>query len=172
MSTDLVEAIRDSPRLERLWSAWYAATYPRVFYAAHRFARGNVEMARELAQDSFARFVQYGAIERVTNEKHALAFLIQTCRNLAIDRDGRAREVSLQDIPEYELVPIGEIPSGAALDLEEMLQVLRPEERQVIQWIRDGFSIADVARKLGISYTAAGVRLHRIRKRLQKEIGM
>jgi RNA polymerase sigma factor (sigma-70 family) len=168
MSDDLVAKIRVSPNSGPFWAAWYKKAYPSVYYAAYRFARGNIETARDLAQETFTRFLQYEAIDRVTDEKHALSFLIKTCRRLAIDRDGRAREISLQDIPEYELAAPLDAPARAALELDELLGVLTPQERQMVQWTRDGFAIADIAIKLGISYTAAGVRLHRIRKRLQE----
>ena len=168
MTADLVLAIRKDTDTRKAWAAWYKQAYPRVYYVAFRFARGNVETARDLVQETFTRFLQYGAIHRVTNEAHALSFLIKTCRNLAIDRAARAREISLEDIPEYELVAPVEGPIHLASDLDELLRVLPPAERQLLQWTRDGFSVSDIAKKLNISYTAAGVRLHRIRKRLQQ----
>lgn len=170
MSSDLIARIRSHRDSGRSWSEWYKSAYPSVYFAAYRFSRGNVEAARDLTQETFTRFVQYEAIDRVTDEKHALSFLIRTCRNLAIDRNGRAREISLEDIPESELVAPVDVPARAALQIDDLLRLLTVEERQVIQWTREGFGIADIAKKLGISYTAAGVRLHRIRKRLQETL--
>jgi RNA polymerase sigma factor (sigma-70 family) len=168
MTADLVLEIRKNTAAPKAWEAWYRQAYPRVYYVAFRFARGNAETARDLVQETFTRFLQYGAIHRVTSERHALSFLIKTCRNLAIDRTARAREISLEDIPEYELVAPVEEQVHTGADLEELLRVLPPEERQMLQWTRDGFSLAEIAKKLNISYTAAGVRLHRLRKRLQQ----
>jgi len=171
MSPDLIEAIRQAPRSERLWSVWYTKTYPGVYYAAYRFSRGNADAARDLTQETFTRFVQYDAIQRVDDEEHARAFLIKTCRNLAIDRDARAREIPLDDIPEYHLAQPSDTPAGAGPDLEEMLQFLDTEDRKLIAWTQEGFTLAEIARKLNISYTAAGVRLHRLRKRLRQKNG-
>jgi len=168
MSSDLIQEIQRNPQSKRAWAQWYKRTYRRVYFVAYRFARGDRDAAADLAQEAFMRFVGYEAIHRVTTEEHAVAFLIQTCRNLAIDRDKRARDISLDDIPESALPIRSETISDTTLDLEQAVLALTPDERQMIEWTREGFSIADVAGRMGISYTAAGVRLHRIRKRLQE----
>lgn len=171
MSTDLIAKIRASPDSERRWATWYRAVYPKIYYAAFRFANGNADTARDLTQEAFTRFLGYRAIDRVTSDQHALAFLIKTCRNLATDRNARAHEISLGGLEEIEAISGAEPAIELSIDLDRMLQNLEPDERQIMLWARDGESVSDIARKLGVSYTAAGVRLHRVRERLRGAFG-
>jgi len=52
-----------------------------------------------------------------------------------------------------------------------MLQSLEPQDRELMRWVREGLSVAEIARRIGSSYTAVGVRLHRIRKALRESFG-
>lgn len=168
MSGDFIRQIRKSPADQHRWAVWYKSIYPKLYYAAFRLTNGNAEAARDLTQETFARFLGYRAIERVTNDQHALSFLIKTCRNLAIDRNARVHEVPLEDLEEAESIATPELSTESTIDIERMLKALNPEDRQLMQWARDGVSVSDIARKLGVSYTAAGVRLHRLRKQLRE----
>jgi RNA polymerase sigma factor (sigma-70 family) len=171
VSDDFIARIRRDPAREQGWADWYKSAYPRLYYVAFRLARGNADAARDLTQDSFARFLAYGAIDRVQSDQHALAFLIKTCRNLAINRGARAHEVSLDGAEELEAAPAPDAALDAALDLERLLQKLLPADRQLLEWARDGLSLSEIARNLGVSYTAAGVRLHRLKKQLRDACG-
>lgn len=170
IEADLVRKIRDNPRSTRLWTEWYRSVYPKLYYAAFRLARGRAELAKDLTQESFTRFLNYQAIDRVNDDRHALAFLIRTCKNLAIDRGERVQNVSLQDIADIELHAALERPEPE-IDLDRMLQTLQPQDRQFMQWVRDGLSVAEIAQRSGLTYTATGVRLYRIRKNLQESFG-
>jgi RNA polymerase sigma factor (sigma-70 family) len=164
--TDRTQELRQHPTNERLWTEWYKLVYPKLYYAAFRLTNGNVVVAQDLSQESLARFLEYRAIERVTDDRHAVSFLIKTCRNLAIDRSARAREVSLQELGEMDAVETPDLQPK--MDLERMLQTLEPQEREVMQWALEGVSLSEMARRTGSTYTAVGVRLHRIRQALRK----
>jgi len=164
--TDRTQELRGHPSSERLWTEWYKLVYPKLYYAAFRLANGNVVAAQDLAQESLARFLDYRAIERVTDDRHAVSFLIKTCRNLAIDLSARARDIPLQELGEMDAI---EIPDPQPkIDLDRMLQTLEPQDRELMQWALEGVSLSDMARRMGSTYTAVGVRLHRIRQGLKK----
>jgi RNA polymerase sigma factor (sigma-70 family) len=172
MSGDLVKRIRERPSSEPRWEEWYKSVYPRLYYAAFRLANGSAELARDLTQEAFTRFLEYRAIERVENEQHALAYLIKTCRNVAIDRNVRAEQTPLDDLINVDSIPAPEQQSEAVVDLEHVFDELTAEDRALLGWIRDGHSISEIARKLDLSYTAAGVRVHRLKKRLRTALGV
>jgi RNA polymerase sigma factor (sigma-70 family) len=164
--TDRTEKLREKPVSERRWSEWYKIIYPKLYYAAFRLANGNVAEAQDLTQEAFARFLEYRAIERVTDDRHAISFLIKTCRNLAIDRSARARDIPLQELGEIEAIETSDFEPK--IELERMLQSLEPQERELMQWALDGVTLAEMARRTGSTYTAVGVRLHRIRQSLKR----
>jgi RNA polymerase sigma factor (sigma-70 family) len=171
MSADLIVQIREQPNSQRRWAAWYKRVYPNVYYAAFRLTNGNAEEARELTQETFTRFLEYRAIERVQGEQHALGYLIKTCRNLAIDRNARVREIRLESLIEADSIPAPERHIEESIDLDRALLELGGDDQMLTQWMREGISVSEIARRLGITYTAAGVRIHRLRKRLREAIG-
>lgn len=143
--------------------------YPPLYYVAYRLARGNTENARDLTQETFERFLRYGALERIESDRHALAYLITTCRRVAFDRDSRTRRIPLNDIYEALHVPI-EDSTEATMDLQRILGQLALEDRQLLEWTSQGVELSEIATKLGLTYTAAGVRLHRLRKQLREQL--
>jgi RNA polymerase sigma factor (sigma-70 family) len=164
--TDRSQKLREHPTSQRHWREWYRIVYPKLYYAAFRLANGKVAEAQDLTQEAFARFLDYRAIERVTDDRHAISFLIKTCRNLAIDRSARARNIPLQELGEIEATETPDLEPK--IDLERMLESLEPRERELMQWALEGVSLAEMARRTGSTYTAVGVRLHRIRQALKK----
>lgn len=170
MSSDLIQQLRQRPHNERLWKAWYASAYPKLYFAAFRLANGNPDLARDLTQGTFTRFLEYRAIERVQSEQHAVAYLIKTCRNVAIDRNAQAKSIPLESLTEVESMPAPEQHEESVMDLQRAVDDLEDEDQDLVQWLRDGLSVGEVAKRLNASYTAAGVRIHRLRKRLRKAL--
>lgn len=169
MTADLTTQVRENPGSEKHWAQWYRAMYPKLYYAAYRLTRGNTETAGDLTQATFERFIKYRAIDRIASDRHAIAFLVTTCRHLAFDHGASARQIPLDDINEALDVPT-ESSTEDTLDLDRILRQLDPEDRQLMEWARDGVVISEIATKLGITYTAAGVRLHRLRKRIREQL--
>jgi RNA polymerase sigma factor (sigma-70 family) len=168
MSDDLIRKLRSAPGNEKLWAAWYKAAYPRVYFAAHRISNGRADLARELAQETFSRFIEYRALERVIDESSALAHLLVTCRNLAIDRNRDVSLISLEGLEEAQSIAAADVPLDRAMDVERAVQELSADDQKLVQWMRDGLSVSEIARRLQVTYSAAGVRVHRLRKRLRE----
>jgi RNA polymerase sigma factor (sigma-70 family) len=167
MSVDLVGAVREKPKDQRRWAAWYRLMYPRLYFIAYRLTKGNAAAAQDLVQDTFARFLDYRAIERVTNDNHSFAFLVTTCRRLAYDRNVSPDELKRESFEEVDLVAAPGETADSSMDVERMLQALGPEDRQLMHWARQGLSVSEIAARLRVTYSAAGVRLHRLRKQLR-----
>ena len=125
----------------------------------------------DLTQETFTRFLEYRALDRVESDQHALAYLITTCRNLAIERNGRALQIPMEGLIELDSIPSHEQLREPVVDLERALLDLDEEGRTLAEWMREGLSVSEIARKLGISYTAAGVRIHRLKQRLRQALG-
>lgn len=170
MSRDLIQRLRQRPHNKHLWEAWYASAYPKLYFVAFRLARGSSDIARDLTQGTFTRFLEYRAIERVASEQHALAYLIKTCRNLAIDRNAQARNIPLESLAEVEWMPAPEHPEESIIDLQRAVDELDDEDQNLVQWMQDGLRVSEIAKRLNVSYTAAGVRVHRLRKRLRNAL--
>jgi RNA polymerase sigma factor (sigma-70 family) len=167
MTVDRTQEIRAHPSAEHAWAEWYKAQYGNVYFVAYRYAKGNPEIARELVQETFTRFIAYRCIDKVTTDRHALMFLMKICRNVAIDLHARKKDVvtvGLEHIVEQPVEP-SPVPE---IEIDQALGMLEPEERRIMQWVRQGERVSDIAGKLGIAYSATGVRIFRITQKLRK----
>jgi RNA polymerase sigma factor (sigma-70 family) len=167
MSSDLIRKLRKAPGNEKLWAEWYKSAYPRVYYAAYRLSYGRTDVARDLTQETFSRFIEYRVLERVLDEPRATAYLIATCRNVAIDRNKEAGRISLEGLEAARSVAAADVPAESEIDIERVLQELGPDDGMLVQWMRDGLSVSEIALRLQVTYSAAGVKVHRLRKRLR-----
>jgi RNA polymerase sigma factor (sigma-70 family) len=167
MSVDFTKRIRDDPSKQRGWADWYRVMYTRVYYVAFRFARGDTETARDLVQETFARFIAYRAIRKVSNDRHAVLFLAKICRNVAINSHARNKEMISVGLDEILQLPAEPLPVRQ-IEMDEMIAKLEPDERRIIGWVREGDRISEIAKRLGIAYSAAGVRIFRITQKLRK----
>lgn len=153
------------------------AAYPDVYTLAFRLT-GHEEDARDVAQEVFLRAVR--GLRRFRGDAKVSTWLYRITANCALDyleRQGRHRhEVLNGDEPvrdaraDYD--PEVRAESGALrAELVRALAALPPRLRAVVV-LRDVYDLPHeaIAAELGISESAAKVRLHRARRRLQDQL--
>ena len=154
------------PDRELAFIAVHKDSYPRVY----RFVRRRVEsaeLAEELAADVFRVVWQKWGDEPHTD----IAWLLTVARNLIGNAyRSRDRQLALQE----KLRAAAETLSGAEsqdLLVHNAMAALRDSERDILQlayW--DELTMAEIARVLGCSESAAKVRLHRARTAFRKQM--
>lgn len=167
MSLDLIAGIKARPSDQQRWTAWYNMIYPMLIASAYRRCSGDGETARDLVQEGLERFVRYRGIERVEDERSALVYLLQTCRRIAYDwyNSSQSCEEFLEDLTHFAQE---EGIAESVSDLNALIRFLREEDQDLIRMAREGYTLNEIAETLGITSTAAGVRLHRIKVRLRE----
>ena len=169
MSSDVTQELKRNPQDEQLWTQWYTSFYPRIYPTAFRLAEGNPDIARDLTQETFVRFLEASALDKVVDDDKATAYLLVICRNAAITRLRRERTtqidrlINLEDLPQRER-------SDPAIELDRLAEKLDSDDRLLFDAARAGLGLGEIAAKLSLSYTAAGVRLHRLIQRLRKSL--
>jgi RNA polymerase sigma factor (sigma-70 family) len=135
---------------------------------------GDRATAEDLLQSAFVKLIESGSEPR--REESAVAWLYRLLRHAAVDRRraeatrgralaGRAEveRVLLEDDPELR----GEV----CRCIRDLLPTLKPEYAQLLQRVDlEGHAVARAADELGITPNNAGVRLHRARKALLREV--
>lgn len=171
----LVESAQagDTGAFEQLVQATYVQTYTLAFRLT-----SNQEDARDVTQDAYLK--AYRGLSKFRGESQFSTWMYRVTANCAatqMQRRGRHRHV---DLPQGdELVDLRtdynpELRTEAG-DLRRRLLValdtLPPKLRAVVV-LRDVYEMShdDIAGELGISTTAAKVRLHRARHRLRSEL--
>ena len=171
--TELVAAARngDHPAFEELVRVTYADTYT----LAYRLT-GDEEDARDVVQESYLR--AFRGLKRFRGDAQFTTWLYRITANCASTHLGRRarhrHDELIDDAPLADLDashdPQAQVESNATRErLTVALRELPPRLRAVVV-LRDVYDLPHeaIAAELGISESAAKVRLHRARKKLRE----
>jgi RNA polymerase sigma-70 factor (ECF subfamily) len=172
---DLVAAARDGDRAA--FEQLVRATSPETYTLAYRLV-GNQEDARDVVQETYLR--AYKGIGRFRGDAQFSTWLYRITANCAATHLGRRakhrHDELLDDAPLADLSPDRDPQERAVAEqlrgeLSVALDALPPKLRSVIV-LRDVYDLSHeaIAEELGISESAAKVRLHRARRQLRERL--
>lgn len=171
----LVAAARDgsSDAFARLVDATYVSTYTLALRIT-----GDVEDARDVTQDAYLR--AYRSLGEFRGDAQFTTWMYRitaNCASTSLKRRRRHRHEELGDSDEladaaHDVNP--ELRADAADLRDRLLSALDelPPKLRAVVVLRDVYELSHeaIATELGISVTAAKVRLHRARHRLRTEM--
>lgn len=175
---DLSETVANAKEGDpEAFEALVRATHADTHTLAYRLT-GNEEDARDVVQETYLR--AYKGLKRFRGDAQFTTWLYRITANCASTHLGRRRKHRHDELDESvglvderaEHDPILRADAGELREeLKVALQDLPPKLRSVIV-LRDIYDLPHeaIAEELGISETAAKVRLHRARKKLREEI--
>jgi RNA polymerase sigma-70 factor (ECF subfamily) len=147
----------------------YESFEPPLFRIALRYTR-NSEAAEELVQDAFVKAMANGMLFDQLSLPQRRKWLMQTVRNLAIDR-ARARMRS-EAFVNQEPKPVcrhGEVLWGK-LVAGEVLQSLSERDREIVEMNHLlGMTTEEIGEALSMPHATVRSRLHLIFKKLRKQ---
>lgn len=171
----LVRAAQDGDRAA--FEELVRATYTETYTLALRLT-GNEEDASDVVQEAYLR--AFKGLRRFRGDARFSTWMYRITANCAATQMGRARkhrhdelddDAPLRDDrPGYS--PEARLETSHLRDrLQEAIGELPPKLRSVVL-LRDVYDLPHeaIAAELGISETAAKVRLHRARRRLREEL--
>ncbi len=171
----LVAAARDGD--QEAFEQLVRATYTETYTLAYRLT-GDEEDARDVVQESYFR--AYKGLRRFRGDAQFTTWLYRITANCATTHLGRRakhrHEELLDDAPLVDTAPDLDPQARAEASatrhrLEQALRTLPPRLRAVVV-LRDVYDLPHeaIAAELGISESAAKVRLHRARKKLREQL--
>jgi len=163
----------DRAAFEALVRATTADTYTLAFRLT-----GNEEDARDVVQETYLR--AYKGIGKFRGDAQFSTWLYRITANCAANQLGRRKrhrhDELLDDAPYEDLVPERDPSAQAEASnlrdrLTDALEELPPRLRAVVV-LRDVYDLPHeaIAAELGISESAAKVRLHRARRKLRAQV--
>lgn len=163
----------DQEAFEELVRATYADTYT----LAKRLT-GNEEDARDVVQESYLR--AYRGLKRFRGDAQFTTWLYRITANCANTHMGKRSRRRTEPLPEDVLLvddnpdrdPAARADASLLRErLETALEDLPPKLRAVVV-LRDIYDMPheEIAANLGISESAAKVRLHRARRKLREQV--
>jgi RNA polymerase sigma-70 factor (ECF subfamily) len=134
---------------------------------------GSRALAEELLQSAYVRTLEKGG--ELQEEEGAVAWFYRLLRNALVDHyrrqstEGRALEREAREVS--ELGPDPELTQTVCACIHDLLPALKPEYAEMVRQVDlEGRSVPEVAREAGITANNAGVRLHRARQALKKQL--
>ena len=159
------------------FEAMVTATYADAFTLATRLM-GNEEDAADVVQDAYLR--AYRAIGRFRGDARFATWLyriVANCAATSLGRRGRHRHEQLDEallVVDDHADRDPERKASDAYDRNRVQVALAalPEKLRVVVVLRDVYDLTHeaIAAELGITETAAKVRLHRARKKLRARL--
>ena len=176
VSEELVERCKQGD--ERAWSQLVEATYRDVYTLCLRILNDPNDAA-EATQDAYLK--AWRGLAGFRGDAMFETWLYRVASNSALSKHRsrkrrQSHESGMQDDVLTELPASGsvEATAGARIEVKALEAALArlPEQHRTVVVLRDvyGLSIEEIASQLGISETAAKVRVHRARKRLKDMI--
>ena len=135
----------------------------RVFRLAGRFFR-NRQDVEDVAQETFlSAWRKLGTFRAKAPFEH---WLTRICLNCCY---AKLRKQRPEELPLEGDVAARRPDPDARMEVERLLRPLRPEERFILLLLDgEGWSVAEIAERLGWTKVNVKVRAHRVRKKLRR----
>ena len=148
---------------------WYRGTYPDLFSSVFRITRGDRAMTEDLCHDAILEFITKGHFEKAADAKSALAYLRRMTANALVDQIRHSRRTPNLPREMTQEPDPGEAAASAREVYALLIERLPPEDHEILGMMFEGESLSNIAAALDITYSNAGVKVHRIR-RIIKEL--
>ena len=154
---------------EDAWRILSEQTRATGLDAAKRVLRGQIERADDVVQEAFLRIFHYCKFTDLTDVDAFLRYLRTVCGNAARDMlksvAESAEQSEVEDIRVSEETPEDLVIAQETLN--EFMNQLNETDREMLSLSMEGYNLAEIADRLALSYSNAGVRLHRSRELLR-----
>lgn len=145
----------------------------RQFLAFVERRVGNRATAEEILQSAFVKSLEKGST--LSDAEGAVTWFYRLLRNAMVDHyrrqqvEGRALEREAREAEEPSEDP--ELKQAVCACVGKLLPTLKPEYAEMVRQVDlEERAVPDVAREAGITPNNAGVRLHRARQALKKQL--
>ena len=136
---------------------------------------GSRDEAEDILQEAFVRSI--GRTESLRSSESAIAWFYRVLRNALIDhhrREATRDRAFVQlaaDAEEGAVAPDQELEAVACACVTALVDTLKPEYGRALRRVDlDGLSVRGFAEEAGITPGNAGVRLHRAREALRRQV--
>jgi len=163
---DRTKRLKSNPNNQEAWDQWFRAIYPRVYYVMFGKTSGDVSRAQDMVSGAIERFIRYRGLEKVGDDKEAVAYLVSSGTRLLFDAaksEAKVRSSTIQSPWS------GQISVDDEIDLESLIQDLGVEDQLLARLLMEGRTVREIADSLEIRYSAAGTRISRLRSRLKEK---
>jgi RNA polymerase sigma factor (sigma-70 family) len=168
---DTLKQLAQNRGAESAWATLYRSLWPFVIAIVYRHVGARRDRAEDVAQEVFMKLVKFCDFGAFPNAPAFLGYLNAIARNAARDSFRRLLdEEGAEDISRAENVPTREPEQNRAeanLLLGKIFADLDLEEREMVKYLLEGYTLKEISQFMHQTYGALAVRFHRLRTRLK-----
>ncbi len=139
-------------------------------YHALQLTGRNADRASDIVQEALALFVERKLYRQLPEDK-GLKALLEITEEVWRDTSQWSAEAAEIPIADTAHIQAFVLPDDKGVELDLVIRSLRPDLKRMLELLRDGMSLREIAQDMHLSYSALGVRLHRLRKKLREQRG-
>jgi RNA polymerase sigma factor (sigma-70 family) len=162
---DALRRLTGSPRDEDAWRLLHRSARPFVLALSYRLLHGASALAEDAVQEVFYRLTRYGDFGQFPNARAFKAYLRVMCRNVINDL-----LKGLLQAPENQLYyeqPLRVPDEHVGILFRELERSVSAQDRKLLEMLLEGWTTTEISAAFGIAYSAAAVRVHRLRQRIK-----
>jgi RNA polymerase sigma factor (sigma-70 family) len=153
----------------QLFTSLHQEYYPMVLQLCKGFLKGDVDTAKDLAQDVFIN--TWNALDKFegasTYKTWIYRITVNTCLKFLRDHKG-AQNVSVDELSNYEEKSSRTDEEGARAELYRAIGKLNELDRLIIMMVLDELKYEEIASVTGLTNDNLRVKIHRIKRELKK----
>jgi RNA polymerase sigma factor (sigma-70 family) len=165
---------------EEAWQQLYVRVWPFVVGLNYHFLRGVNHMVEDASQEVFLRLLQYCRFDGLQQPTAFFAYVRIVCMNVSRDflsELAKRSETGLlpsivEQLPGFITEDFtSQVKNIEAQDaLKAILDHLNQDEQHFVKLAIKGYSLSEIAKLEGLTYSNAGVRMHRLRRKLKEAL--
>ena len=173
----LIRRLQVNRRDHAAWNELYRQLWPFVFGVTYRRLRGARGLAEDAAQETFIKLLRSLPFDALRDADDLRAYIWRAADNVARDYFRKSMRMDARLVhPDGEGIdePAMEIGVDDRLRLTEWVEntllELPSTDRTILKMLIDGYRLAEIAEATGLTYSAAGSRVSRLRDRLRSKL--
>lgn len=180
LSADLLARLAADPTNEEAWASLYQTMWPFMLGVVYRRLRGAEGLAEDAAQEVFVRLARAHPFDRFRDTDAFRGYVWRVADNVARTYARRllGRRATEVAVPEAAIEDAAMVESPRTSSAEDefatgqlrdkLLGELDRNDLEIVRLLLAGRTLSEIASAVGLTYSNAGVRLHRLRRRLRK----
>jgi len=152
-----------------LFTSLHRDYYAMVLQVCKGFVRGDVDVAKDLAQDVFVN--TWNALDKFKGASSYKTWIyritVNTCLKFIRDRNDQGK-ISIEDMQHHPSEKSNSDVSPATQELYGAIGMLQEVDRLIIMMVLDELDYEEIATVIGISSVNLRVKIHRIKKQLKQ----
>lgn len=169
---EVLARLAQQPTDETSWIALYRILRPYIFLLCRSVLGRFSNLAEDACQEAFLKIVRFAPIGQFGESRSIYPYIRMVVRSVCADLHTAQKQYEPLDeglvVSEMDncsgrmgLFGVGELPAD-----------LTQAEVDLLEALAKGHSVEEIAAQFGISYSNAGIRMHRLRKKFRTSLNI